>query len=138
MRCPGVHCPGCGDGGGAIAGIIAVVVICLILARPVEHAADELLHVVLVALEIVAVSVAGIAVLGGIGAIAYRRYQRRSAIAAGSQRAAVADRTRSDLHVTATVLHAVPDAQDPPAAIDAPPRHAPRQWPHIAPDEVRR
>jgi len=61
MPCRGIHCPGCGDsgGGGALIAVAAVVMIGAIIARPVMHAADavghvvdEVLHVLLIAVEV--------------------------------------------------------------------------------------
>lgn len=68
MNCPGLHCPGCGGGGGAavvlvVAGAVAYAV------HAVWHQIIELIHGILLVLEItgiVLVSAAGLAVLYAI------------------------------------------------------------------------
>jgi hypothetical protein len=77
VSCKGLHCPGCGNGGGGIlAAIVAVVIIGALIARPVEHAADVALHV----LEIAAYCAAGLAAAAALGAGAWLavRWRRRS------------------------------------------------------------
>jgi hypothetical protein len=74
MRCQGLHCRGCGHGGGGwfAALVVAIVIIGGILARPVAHAADDAIHVAADVLKITAIvlaSVAGVAVLGGLAII---------------------------------------------------------------------
>lgn len=60
------HCPK-GGGGGALLVVLAVVVVAAI-ARPVVHAATQLLEVAL----IFAASMAGVVVLGGVALLAVR------------------------------------------------------------------
>jgi hypothetical protein len=77
MSCKGLHCSGCGNGGGGVlAAIVAVVIIGALIARPVEHAADIALHI----LEIVAYCLAGLAGAAGLAAGAWLavRWRRRS------------------------------------------------------------
>jgi len=68
--CSGLHCPGCGDGGGPVIGlIIALVVVALIAAkaRAISHALADLGHVlVLVAIAGAAVAVAAVAITGAV------------------------------------------------------------------------
>lgn len=87
MKCPGLHCPGCGDGGGGALIALVVVIIIAAIAGPVASAADELLTTVIHVLEVVAIvigSVLGLGVLGGMAWAAHRvhRWQatRRQAI----------------------------------------------------------
>jgi hypothetical protein len=76
MSCKGLHCPGCGHGGGGLAALVVLAVIIIAaIARPVAHAAGAVGHAVLEALEItgiVLVSTAGLAVLGGMAYGAHR------------------------------------------------------------------
>jgi len=77
-KCPGLHCPGCGGGGGSGASALLVllaVIIIAAIARPVVHAAEVVLEVVL----ITAASVTGLAVLTGsalLVRVAMRRHAR--------------------------------------------------------------
>jgi hypothetical protein len=84
MSCKGLHCPGCGDGGGGIlALVVLVLVIAAAIARPVAHAADAVLRVLVEALEITGIvlaSVAGLGVLAGMvyGARGLYRWRARN------------------------------------------------------------
>jgi hypothetical protein len=77
-KCGGLHCEGCGKGGGLgiLAVIVAVLLICAAIARPVEHAADVAVHI----LEIVAYCLAGLAGASALAAAAWLavRWRRRS------------------------------------------------------------
>ena len=75
MSCKGIHCPGCGDGGGVLVAIVAIVIIGAIVARPVEHAVGELVHVVLIGAAIAAA--VSIAAAGAWLAVLLRRRTRR-------------------------------------------------------------
>jgi len=82
--CKGLHCPGCGDGGGW--GVLAVIVLVIVgaaIARPVEHAAVDVLHFVLIALAVLAGT--AVAAAGGYAAWRIRRravrHQERPAAA---------------------------------------------------------
>jgi type VI protein secretion system component VasK len=73
MSCKGLHCPGCGDsGGGGVLALVAIVIVGAVIARPVVHAADELLHLML----IIAATTAGLVLLsiGAWGAWRIRRH----------------------------------------------------------------
>jgi hypothetical protein len=77
MRCNGLHCPGCGHGGGSwlAALIVAIVIIVAIIGRPVAQAADDVIHVAAEVLKIAAIvlaSAAGAAVLGGLAILGTR------------------------------------------------------------------
>ena len=73
-RCKGLHCPGCRHGGGSGAGagallFLALILIAAALARPIKHAANSALHVVVEVAEIAAlvvVSAVGLAVVCGL------------------------------------------------------------------------
>jgi hypothetical protein len=73
-RCKGLHCPGCrhssgsGVGGGAVL-FLALILIAAVLARPVKHAANSALRMVVEVAEIaalVAVSAVGLGVVCGL------------------------------------------------------------------------
>jgi hypothetical protein len=71
-KCSGLHCPGCGDGGGGIAVVLVVLaVIIAAIARPVAHAAGDVLRVAAEVLEVTAITAASIAGLAVLGAAAY-------------------------------------------------------------------
>jgi hypothetical protein len=78
MRCHGLHCPGCGHGGGSWLAALVVatlVIIGAIIARPVAHAADDAIHVAAEVLKITAIvlaSAAGMAVLGALAILGTR------------------------------------------------------------------
>ncbi len=77
MRCHGLHCPGCGHGGGGwlAALVVAILVIGAIIAQPVAHAADDAIHVAAEVLKITAIvlaSAAGAAVLGALAILGAR------------------------------------------------------------------
>jgi hypothetical protein len=84
----GYHWTPCNRGGGGLAALLAVLaVIAVVVRKPVEHAADDVLRVAVDALEIAAITVAsaaGLAVLGGMAYGAQRAYHwqatRRQAI----------------------------------------------------------
>jgi hypothetical protein len=62
MRCHGLHCPGCGHGGGWLAAlVVAILVIGAIIARPVAHAADDAIQVAAEVLKITAIVLASAA-----------------------------------------------------------------------------
>jgi hypothetical protein len=89
MNCNGMHCPGCGHGGGAAGGAGAVIALLVIIALALRKSWPAIIS----AVEITAWTVAGLtgAVLvttGGVLAVraARRRARRR---AAGGRRAPV-------------------------------------------------
>jgi hypothetical protein len=68
------HCPpGGGSGGGAAATVIALVLIGAVIARPVIHAAEIILQVVLITVS----ALAGVAVLAAAAAVAVKIRRRR-------------------------------------------------------------
>ena len=112
-KCPGLHCKGCGDGGG-IGIAIAVIVVALVIAaiaKPVEHAAVDVLHFLEVA-AIVTGCVVGAGLLGAGGWLVVRR--RRIALTASERPAPVVAR----VHAAAPVA----GRTEPTAAIPARPQ----------------
>jgi hypothetical protein len=78
MSCKGLHCPGCGDGGGGwgvLAVIIAVLLIGAAIAKPAEHAAVDVLHFLELA-AIVTGCLAAAAAAGGVACLAIRARRR--------------------------------------------------------------
>jgi hypothetical protein len=73
MTCKGLHCPGCGDGGGGAAAVVLVVLAVIIaaIARPVAHAAGDVLRVLTTALEVTAIAVASVLGLAALAGMAY-------------------------------------------------------------------
>lgn len=71
-RCKGLHCPGCrhGSGAGFVALLlVALILIAAVLARPIKHAANSALHMVVEVVEIAALVVAtslGLVVICGL------------------------------------------------------------------------
>jgi hypothetical protein len=73
-RCKGLHCPSCKHGGGSGAGFgallfLALILIAVALARPIKHATDSALRMVVEVAEIaalVAISTVGLAVICGL------------------------------------------------------------------------
>jgi len=87
-KCPGLHCPGCGGGGGSGASALLVllaVIIIAAIARPVVHAAEVVLEVTLITVS----SVAGLAVLGGAGAVQWGAEYRTGGQAGAEHRGAI-------------------------------------------------
>ena len=73
--CKGLHCPGCGNGGSGLAvAVLGVTVAAVVLRKPVEHAADVLLHIVLIILA----AIAGLGVTGAAVFVAVRSRRRRA------------------------------------------------------------
>ncbi|MGO9298422.1 MAG: hypothetical protein ACLP52_31870 [Streptosporangiaceae bacterium] len=78
-KCPGVHCPGCGERGGGVAVVVVVLaVIAVLIRKPVERAADtamrvigDVLHILLIAAECIGAAAAAFAV-GYAGLSVYR------------------------------------------------------------------
>lgn len=94
-RCPGLHCDGCGSGGGPTAGaVIALIALAAFIAarHTIEHAAVDVLHAVEIGLiALAALTVAGLATAAVIAAERARRRRRAcaalpAAVPAGSVR----------------------------------------------------
>jgi len=89
MNCKGIHCPGCGDGGGSVLALAAVVVVVALVAakaHAIEHGATELVHVlIVVAITAICLAAATVAV---IVAVRFRRAATR--VDQAADRAAVA------------------------------------------------
>lgn len=114
-KCGGLHCPGCGDGGGWL-GLVLIVVLIAIAAKvgqAVARGAAEAAHVLAVVLEVVFITIASAAGIGTLAALTWagihihRRY---------ANRAAAADRRLLDQPIRA-VAEVV---QSEPLAIEAP------------------
>jgi hypothetical protein len=87
MKCNGIHCPGCGDGGGSVAGFIVLLVAVALIWRVVTagmHKASEVgkavsadvtavLHVVLLA----AIGLGATAAVGTIGLVVWQLRRTR-------------------------------------------------------------
>jgi len=99
------HCPKGGSGAGFAVAAIAVVILAAAIAKPAEHAAEDVLHVVIVCLEILAAAV----VITAATALALfvRRHVRASHAAALPAGATV--RVRSATPAAAIAPHAVLD-----------------------------
>jgi hypothetical protein len=70
MKCPGLHCKGCGDHGGGAFVVLVVIALALAAAldRPIDRAASAVLRVVVNVVEIAAialVSLAGLCLVAG-------------------------------------------------------------------------
>jgi len=107
MKCPGLHCDGCGSGGGGggvLAVLVAVVIIAAIVARPVEHAAAAVGHVVAEILHVLLITAetGGIAAAAG-GTIALAAYVTGRIRDGRAQRRAVRQAAERDL--VADILH---------------------------------
>lgn len=79
MRCKGIHCDGCGHGGGIGVTAIVIIVIAVIIGaahRAVGQAASDVGHVLLIAAEVIA----GIAASALAGALAYAGYRAVRAV----------------------------------------------------------
>jgi hypothetical protein len=126
-KCPGLHCPGCGDGDGGIGALIAVLVALAIVAA-VLHA---IWHIIVEAAEIAAlavVSAAGLAAVAGLGYAALRIRAR-----------VTSSRARQVIPAPIQVIRLDPPIRD---AIEAPaPRPAswplPGRWEQITSDTDR-
>jgi hypothetical protein len=90
-RCPGLHCSDCGHGrgsGGGRGGLVALAILAVIgagIARPVVHAVPavghavgEVLHVLLVAVEITALTAAAVTT-ATLTALTVRKVRRHQA-----------------------------------------------------------
>lgn len=100
MKCPGIHCPGCGNGGGRILALIVFLFICAAIARPAEHAATDVFRVVAEVLMITAyvlISVAGVAVLTGVTMIGLR--VRRWSLARSQARTSIPAPVRGQVKI---------------------------------------
>lgn len=122
MGCKGLHCDGCGHGGGPAAAVIALLVI---VALALRKAWPEIVHAVeIAAWTVAAVAVAVILITGTVlTAQTVRRVRARRALRQATYRAAPV--------IPAARLIERPTI-DPPAghpALGQPPRHRPGAWP---------
>lgn len=84
MSCKGLHCPGCGDGGGAELVVAAIVVIVVIGSGAAARAADSLLHAVETLAIIAGITLGSVTVLGLGGWLGGRALLRARARARSS------------------------------------------------------
>ncbi len=84
-KCPGVHCPGCGERGGLAVVVVVLAVIAVLIRKPVERAAGtamrvigDVLHILLIAAEVTGAAAAA-AVAGYAALRAYRWHAARTA-----------------------------------------------------------
>lgn len=121
-KCSGLHCPGCGDGGGGL----VVVLVVLAVAGAIIHA---IWHTLVEVAEITAFTVLGIAGLAALAGLGYAVMRVRASIARPRQQAA-----------PKAVIIASTITRQPPAI--APPQRAswplPGTWEEIRPDTDRR
>jgi hypothetical protein len=123
MRCNGLHCEGCGHGGGAAGAVIALVVIIALALRKTWPA-------IISAVETAAWTVAGVSgavlvVTGGVltvRAVRRRRARRELAYRSGQPFVVVVDEVQS------TFARQFPSAGRPVPGEIEPPLDAPR-WP---------
>ena len=117
MGCKGLHCDGCGHGGGPAAAVIALVVIVALALHKAWPAIVSVLEIA--AWTLVAVTGAALAVTGGVLAVRMiRRHRARRAVAYRSARVIPAVRLVAE--------HIEPTMQRP--AIGQPGQH-PAAWP---------
>jgi hypothetical protein len=121
MGCKGLHCDGCGHGGGPAAAVIALLVIVAVAARKVW---PEIVHAVEIAAWTVAgVTGAAILVTGGVlTARTIRRCRARRAIRQATYHATVIPAARL------IERHAIDRPAERPA-LGPPPRRQPGAWP---------
>ena len=128
MNCKGIHCQGCGHGGGAAGGAGAVIALVVIVALALRKAWPAIVS----AVEITAWTVAGItgtAIVITAGVLTVRALRRRARRAAAGHRAPVV--------IEGTRLYPpLPPAGRP--ALGAPRSAGGRAWPLSAwRDEIR-
>lgn len=101
-KCSGLHCDGCGHGGGIGVTAIVIIVIAVIIGtahRAIGQAATDVGHVIVIMLEVIA-AVGGLAVA--------------SAITYGSVRAVKAVRASAWYQARVEARRAVPASSGPP------------------------
>jgi hypothetical protein len=125
-RCPGLHCPGCGDGGG---GALIAVLVALAVVGAIIHA---IWHTLVEAAEIAALTVLSLAGLAAVAGLGYAALRVRARMAS--------PRAQRVIPVRAEVIRLGSPVR---GAIEAPaPRPSswplPSQWEEIKPDTDRR
>lgn len=115
MSCKGLHCGGCGKGGGGAVpiGLIVLVVIGAWVCSAVAPAVGEAFHVLAVVLEVVLITIAsaaGLGVLAGLTWAGIRIHRRYAARAAAADHRALSQPVR----VTAEVVRPEPQAIEAP------------------------
>lgn len=123
MRCNGLHCEGCGHGGGAAGGVIALLVIIALALRKTWPAIVSAVETA--AWTVAGVSGAALVVTGGVltaRAVRRRRVRRALAYRPGQPFVVVVDEVQSML------VGQFPSARRPVLGEIEPPLDAPR-WP---------
>jgi len=118
--CPGLHCPGCGDGGGGLAALIVVLVVIGAVIHAIWHTLVEVA-------EIAAWTVLGAAGLAAIAGLVYAAVRVRASVTT----------SRPGRVIPAEVIRLgtpARDAIDPPRAASWP---LPGTWEEIKPDTDR-
>ena len=122
MGCKGLHCDGCGHGGGPAAAVIALLVIVAVAARKVW---PDIVHAVeITAWTVAAVSGAAILITGTVLTVrTVRRVRARRALRQAAYRAAPV--------IPAARLIERPTIEPPAGrpALGQPPQHRPGAWP---------
>jgi len=121
MRCTGLHCDGCGHGGGPAAAVIALLVI---IALALRKAWPEIVHAVeITAWTVAAVTGAAILITGTVLTVrTVRRVRARRALRQIAYHAQVIPAAR-------LIEHPTIDRPAGPLALGLPPQHRPGAWP---------
>ena len=126
FKCPGLHCPGCGDGDGwAVTALIVALAVIVAVLRAIWHTLVEIA-------EIAAWTVLGIAGVAAAAAIGYAALRVRAGLASR--------RATPTAVIIGDVTHGSISAAETPA-IEPPQRASwplPGQWEEIQSDTDRR
>jgi hypothetical protein len=108
MSCPGLHCPGCGDGGklSAIVGLALLAAVCAVLDR-ILHVLEDALVITGIVAACGILSIAAVAILGVVRRLRSEHLMSVASIGPPSREA-----------VTATVIPQVTEGTTPLAAIE--------------------
>jgi nucleoside recognition membrane protein YjiH len=104
-RCKGLHCPGCKRGGSGAGALLffVLILVAAALARPIKHAANSALHMVIEVAEIAALvagTFVGLAVICGlvVAGVRIRRWMlARPSYTVSIERPSTQD-SRTELH----------------------------------------
>lgn len=125
-RCGGLHCPGCGNGGGGglIAGVIALVVVAAVI-RAALGAVAAAFRAIVPALEIAALTLVSLAGLAAVSGAVYGGYRVNRAL---RRRAAARPLRVVSVHPVTEAGTAEPVARPVVSGALEPPRPAPSGW----------